>query len=108
MNDQANRLYALNLLNRANADFNQHDVALVAAIIPLLESDVGDMIDGMVGQPDTIGTLGGMKLHLASTKLATGLHRPGTACETRPALAAVPAAPEGRDTSSSTTERTMS
>ena len=104
MNDQANRLYALNLLNRANADFNQHDVALVAAIIPLLESDVGDMIDGMVGQPDTIGTLGGMKLHLASTKLATGLHRPGTACETRPALAA----PEGRDTSSSTTERTMS
>lgn len=44
MNDQENRLYAVNLMNRAELAFDVRDIAVVAAIIGLVECDVADWL----------------------------------------------------------------
>lgn len=44
--DQQNRLYAVNLLNRAVNAWDARDVGIVAAVIAELESDVAGWLDG--------------------------------------------------------------
>jgi hypothetical protein len=52
MTDQLNRIYAVNLMNRANVAFDARDVGVVASIIAVLEADVADWLSA---QPaDTI------------------------------------------------------
>lgn len=48
MTEQENRLYAVNLMNRAGVAFDVHDIAVVAAIIGLVEGDVADWLSSQL------------------------------------------------------------
>lgn len=48
MNDQENRLYAVNLMNRAGVAFDVRDIAVVAAIIGMVEDDVADWLSSQL------------------------------------------------------------
>lgn len=46
MDDQANRLYAIDLLNRvAPGHFDYEDVAMIARLIPLIEADLATWLE---------------------------------------------------------------
>lgn len=71
----ANRIYAIDLLNRAGVPITPHDIARVAAIVPLLEQDiieaVGVPVDGVFFTAQAI----------ARARIADGRHRPSGAFE---------------------------
>lgn len=48
MTEQENRLYALNLLNRADVAFDVRDIAVVGKIIAVLEADVADWLSSQL------------------------------------------------------------
>ena len=68
MNDQDNRLYAVNLLNRAEVAFDARDVGVLAKLIPLAEGDIADFLDS------TRGVIG--DLLAAPAGVRKGGHRP--------------------------------
>lgn len=72
----ANRLYAIDLLNRAGIQLTPHDIARVAAVVPLIEHDVIDTIaqpvDGIFFTAQAI----------LRARIAEGRHRPPGASET--------------------------
>ncbi len=45
MIDNANRLYALDLLHRAGTAYDARDISVIASILPLVEADVAEWID---------------------------------------------------------------
>lgn len=73
MTDQANRIYALDLLNRAGTAYDVRDIAVVASIIPLIEGDVVAAIE----RPTLIGSDGAARAIIA-TRIGTGCHRPNS------------------------------
>lgn len=48
MTEQENRLYAVNLMNRAGLAFDVRDVAVVGSIIGLVEGDVADWLSAQL------------------------------------------------------------
>lgn len=44
MTEQENRLYAVNLMNRADVAFDVRDIAVVGKLIELIEGDVADWL----------------------------------------------------------------
>jgi hypothetical protein len=81
----ANRLYAIDLLNRAGIDVAPHIITAVAAIVPLLEHDVlqavGEPADGVFFTAQAI----------VRARIAEGRHRPSGAAEaSTPGLHAPP------------------
>ncbi len=48
MTEQENRLYAVNLMNRADVAFDVRDIAVVGKIIPVLEADVADWLSSQL------------------------------------------------------------
>lgn len=70
-----NRIYAIDLLNRAGIPLTPHDIARVAAIVPLLERDVIDAVaepvDGVFFTAQAI----------CRARIAEGRHRPPGAIE---------------------------
>ena len=81
----ANRLYAIDLLNRAGIDVAPHIITAVAAVVPLLEHDVleavGEPVDGVFFTAQAI----------VRARIAEGRHRPSGAAETNtPGLFAPP------------------
>lgn len=81
----ANRIYAIDLLNRAGILLTPHDIARVAAIVPLIERDVIETVaapvDGVFFTAQAI----------IRARIAEGRHRPSGASETlTPGLLAPP------------------
>lgn len=70
MIDPANRLYALDLLNRAGIDLAPHIITAVAQILPLIEADIVETIEKPVGNA-TSGTQA-----IVASRIAAGCHRP--------------------------------
>jgi hypothetical protein len=68
MNDQDNRLYAVNLMNRAGVAFDARDVGTVAAVLGVIEGDVANWLLSTL-----TGTASRERLVRAVT---TGAHRP--------------------------------
>lgn len=48
MTEQENRLYAVNLMNRADVAFDVRDIAVVGKIIAVLEADVADWLSSQL------------------------------------------------------------
>lgn len=71
----ANRIYAIDLLNRAGIYLTPREIANVAAIVPLIEQDVIDAlsepVDGVFFTAQTI----------CRARIAEGRHRPAGAIE---------------------------
>lgn len=81
----ANRIYAIDLLNRAGIMLTPHDIARVAAIVPLIERDVveaiAEPVDGIFFTAQAI----------CRARIAEGRDRPSGAPETlTPGLLAPP------------------
>ena len=81
----ANRIYAIDLLNRAGIELTPRAIADAAAIVPLLEHDVleavGEPVDGVFFTAQAI----------VRARIAEGRHRPSGAAETNtPGLFAPP------------------
>lgn len=72
----ANRLYAIDLLNRIGVTLTPHDIARVAAVVPLIERDVIDT----VGQP--VDGIFFTAQAIVRARIAEGRHRPSGASET--------------------------
>jgi len=70
-----NRIYAIDLLNRAGIHLTPHDIARVAAVLPLIERDVIETIavpvDGVFFTAQAI----------CRARIAEGRHRPSGAIE---------------------------
>lgn len=73
MNDQRNRIYAVNLMNRAGVAFDVQDVGVVAQIVQLLEADVADWLSGQLR-----GTVSRERI---VTAINAGQHRPALESE---------------------------
>ena len=71
----ANRLYAIDLLNRAGIHLTPHDIARVATIVPMIERDViekiSEPVDGIFFTAQAI----------CRARIAEGRHRPSGASE---------------------------
>lgn len=90
--DQA-RLYAIDLLNRVTPDhFDYEDVAIIARLIPLIEGDLADWLEGQLR--------GTVSRTLIGHRVRYGLYRLPADQPT------IQSPPELRAVSSSTTERT--
>lgn len=76
MSDQHHRIYALNLLNRANVAFDVQDVGVVASIIQVLEADVADMLGRYALEVDGFHSVGGGFVRTAVEAISAGRHRP--------------------------------
>lgn len=48
MTEQENRLYAVNLMNRADVAFDVRDIAVVGKIIAVLEDDMADWLEAQL------------------------------------------------------------
>lgn len=70
-----NRIYAIDLLNRAGIQLTPHDIARVAAVVPLIERDVieaiAEPVDGVFFTAQAI----------CRARIAEGRHRPSDASE---------------------------
>ena len=93
----ANRLYAIDLLNRAGIELTPREIAHVAAIVPLIEHDVIDTVaepvDGVFFTAQAI----------VRARIAEGRHRPSAASDTHtPGLLAPPQPGDTAAASSST------
>jgi hypothetical protein len=71
MTDQLNRIYAVNLMNRANVAFDARDVGVVASIIAVLEADVADWLEGQL-----LGSSPWQMKDQIVGDIHAGLHRP--------------------------------
>lgn len=71
----ANRIYAIDLLNRAGIQLTPREIANIAAIVPLIERDVIDKVaepvDGVFFTAQAI----------IRARIAEGRHRPSAATE---------------------------
>ena len=72
MTDQENRLYAVNLLNRAGLAFDARDVGVVAGVIAVLE---GDVADWLAAQLQLFGSASRERM---VRSVQAGAHRPAT------------------------------
>lgn len=74
--DQLNRLYAANLLNRAELAFDARDVALLGRVIELLEADIARLVHHYADEVDTVHSTGGGFARRVADLIAEGRHRP--------------------------------
>lgn len=68
MTEQENRLYAVNLMNRADVAFDVRDIAVVGKLIELIEGDVADWLSARLR-----GTVSREQIVAA---VRAGTHRP--------------------------------
>lgn len=68
MTEQENRLYAVNLMNRADVAFDVRDIAVVGKLIELIEGDVADWLGAQLR-----GTVSREQIVAA---VRAGTHRP--------------------------------
>ncbi len=74
--DQQNRLYAVNLLNRAVNAWDARDVGIVAAVIAELEHDVADLLHRYAAEIDTFHSVAPGFVRQAATLIEGAAHRP--------------------------------
>lgn len=68
MTDQENRLYAVNLMNRADVAFDVRDIAVVGKLVEIVEADVADWLSSQLR-----GTVSREQIVAA---VRAGAHRP--------------------------------
>ena len=76
MTEQENRLYAVNLLNRAELAFEARDIALLGRVIEVLEADVSALVNRYADEVDTFHSTGGGFARRVAPLIAEGRHRP--------------------------------
>lgn len=74
--DQQNRLYAVNLLNRAVNAWDARDVGIVAAVIAELEGDVVAALDRYAQEIEPFHSVAPGFVRSARDLIAQALHRP--------------------------------
>lgn len=75
--EQGDRLYAAHLLNRLEGSpFDHRDVAVLARIIPLIESDVRDLLGRWAAEVDGFHSVAPGVVRMASDLIEKGAHRP--------------------------------
>lgn len=74
--DQKNRLYAVNLLNRAEVAFDARDIGVLAKVIAVLEADAGELLKRYADEIDTFHSVAGGFVRGAADLIAEGKHRP--------------------------------
>lgn len=70
MTDNANRLYALDLLHRAGTAYDARDISVIASIIPLIEADVVATVEKPIGDGTTAAHA------IIAARIGTACHRP--------------------------------
>ena len=76
MTEQLNRIYAVNLLNRAELAFEARDVALLARVIEVLEGDIAALVNRYADEVDSFHSTGGGFARRVADLIAEGHHRP--------------------------------
>jgi hypothetical protein len=76
MTEQENRLYAVNLMNRADVAFDARDVAVVGKIIEVLEADVADLLNRYAAEVDSFHSVAPGFVRNAAELIVEGRHRP--------------------------------
>lgn len=72
MIDNANRLYALDLLHRAGTAYDARDISVIASILPLIEADVIAEIERPIGDGISAAQA------VCAARIGTGCHRPNS------------------------------
>lgn len=76
MTEQENRLYAVNLMNRADVAFDVRDIAVVGKIVDLIEADVADLLNRYAAEVDGFHSVAPGFVRTAAGLIAEGRHRP--------------------------------
>lgn len=76
MTDQPNRLYAVNLLNRADVVLSTERISVVAKIVELVEADFIAMFETERCQPGGWWKISPVTLAAVFIAIESGVHRP--------------------------------
>lgn len=76
MTDQENRLYAVNLLNRAVNAWDARDVGIVAAVIAELERDIAGLLNRYAADVEGFHSVAPGFVRNAASLIDEGQHRP--------------------------------
>lgn len=76
MTEQEDRLYAVNLLNRAVNAWDARDVAIAAKVIATLEADVADLLNRYAAEVEQFHSVAPGFVRSAAELIVEGRHRP--------------------------------
>ena len=74
--DRRRRIYAVDLLKRADIKFDVGDIARAADIIRLVEADTADMLNRYALEVDSFHSVGGGFVRTGAEAITAGRHRP--------------------------------